>query len=160
MLDIVRRQIEIVVPAQVVTDQWSANDEGAPLRRALIGAQGDVADDTGMPAVSGLDDKILLPGAVSAHLAEWHAEAFRADARRLGQDPQHIALAQRKAAKAGHRRLLATQVANLFDNVTHVGLPRIADASTWKPRGNGGETVPVATMSLTIFRPRSRSSAT
>jgi hypothetical protein len=85
VLGVVGWQIEIVVSAQVVTDRRFAGDEGAPLRRAFVSAQGDLADDAGMPAVSSFNQKIVVLGAVSAYLAKWRAKAFRADPRGLGR---------------------------------------------------------------------------
>jgi len=104
-----------------------AGDERTPLRRARIGARDDVAHDARLPAVSGFDEKIILGGAVSAHLAERHAEALGADPRSFRQDIQQIALAKGKAAKAGNCRLLAQKGADFRRvAIVHVRRPRVS----------------------------------
>src|ERR1700694_71948 len=154
-----RRQFKIIVLAHIVADRWLPSDEGTPLwrtrRRAL-----DRSDDTGLPAVPGFDQKVVLRGAVPAHFGEWHIEAFGADPRRLRQDFQQIAFAKSKATKAGNRGLLAQKLTYFCGVAVHVatsGAAVSAGCSTWKPRGNGGNALLVATISATISRPRSRS---
>ena len=131
VLGIECRQLEIVVIVQIVADRGLAGDEGTPLRRGDVGTRDDFANDTRMPAVSGLDQKVVLFGAVAAHLGKRHTETFRTDPRRFRQDFHHIALAKRKAAKVGNRRLLVKKFADLdcvCAIVTHVRTARVSAA--------------------------------
>src|ERR1700738_4656257 len=68
MLGVERRHHKIIGPAQIVAYRRLPGDEGAPLRRGLIGTRDDVSDDAGVPAVSGFDQKIVLRLAISAAL--------------------------------------------------------------------------------------------
>jgi hypothetical protein len=158
VLGIERRQLEIGVIAQIVADRGLPGDESASLRRGHVGARDDISNDTRVPAVSGFDKKIVLFGAVTAHLGERHAEAFGTDPRRFRQDFQHIALAKGKAAEVSDRCLLAKKLADLCDVFLHIRTAwgPTAGCSRWNPCGNGGRALPVATIPATISRPRSR----
>src|ERR1700738_876748 len=120
MLGVERRHHKIIGPAQIVAYRRLPGDEGAPLRRGLIGTRDDVSDDAGVPAVSGFDQKIVLRLAISAHFGERHAEAVGADPRGFRQDLQQIALAKGKTAKSGNRRLLAKKFADHGVSVIHL----------------------------------------
>ncbi len=108
----------------------------------------------------GFDEQIVLRGAISAYFCERHAKAFGADPHCLRQDLLQIAFAKRKAAKTGDRGLLAQKPADFCASIGHAataGGAVAAGFNTWKPFGNGGSALPVAMISATISRLRSRS---
>ena len=116
-----RRRIETADLLQVVDDRRQAGGEGAPLRRAHIGARHHVADDALLPAITGDDEEVVLFGAVAADLAEGSVEAFGTDPDGFGEDLVQIALAKRETAKPGNRSLLAKQLLDLCGGVGHGG---------------------------------------
>ena len=113
---------EIVVVAQIVADRRLPGDESTPLRRGYVGTRDDISDDTCMPAMAGFDEKVVLLLAIAAHLGIRHAETFGANPRRFRQHFQYVALAKSKAAKVGHRSLLAQKFADMCSVFTHRGI--------------------------------------
>jgi hypothetical protein len=48
-------QLETGILTQIIADRWFSGGESQPLRRALIGARDNMADDARVPAISGFD---------------------------------------------------------------------------------------------------------
>ena len=108
-----RRRIETADLLQMVDDRWQAGGEGAPLRRAHVGARHHVANHAILQPIAGHDEQVVRFGAEAADLAEGSTEAFGTDPDGFGEDFIQIPLAKRKTAKSGNRRLLAKQFLDL-----------------------------------------------
>src|SRR6202043_1013652 len=109
VLGVEGRQQEARISAQISADHRLPGDEGATLRRALIGPRHDGADNAWMPPDPGFHKKIVLLGAVTANLAERDRHALGANASGFGQHSAKVTLAKSEAAECRKRSLLSQQ---------------------------------------------------